>query len=61
VPNDELRIIDTSNGLTKEELAELKKLAALSKTAKFFMGILFSLFLFIGFDHLVDWFQHKGA
>jgi len=61
VPNDDLKIIDTSQGLTKEELIELKKLAAMSKSAKLIMGIVFSLLLFVGFDHLVEWFQHKGA
>jgi len=59
VPNDDLKIIDTSQGLTKEELAELKKLAAMSKSAKFMIGMVFSLLLFVGFDHLVEWFQHK--
>ena len=59
MPNDDLKIIDTSQGLTKEELIELKKLAAMSKSAKFVLGIVFSLMLFIGFDHLVEWFKHK--
>ena len=59
MPNDDLKIIDTSQGLTKEELIELKKLAAMSKSAKLIMGIGVSLLLFVGFDHLVEWFQHK--
>jgi len=59
VPNDDLKIIDTSQGLTREELIELKKLAAMSKSAKLIMSIVFSLLLFVGFDHLVEWFQHK--
>ena len=57
--NDSLRVIDTSNSLTKEELIELKKLAAMSKTAKFLFGMVFSVLLFIGFDHLFEWLNHS--
>lgn len=57
--DDSLRVIDTSNSLTKEELIELKKLAAMSKTAKFLFGMVFSVLLFIGFDHLFEWFKHS--
>ena len=59
--NESLRVIDTSNGLTKEELLELKKLAAMSKTAKIFFGMVFSVLLFIGFDHLFEWLKHSRA
>lgn len=59
MPNDDLKIIDTSQGLTKEELIELKRLASMSKSAKFIISIVFSLMLFIGFDHLVEWLKHK--
>ena len=57
--NDDLKIIDTSQGLTKEELEELKKLAAMSKSAKIIFGIIFSIMMFVGFDQLVEWFKHK--
>jgi len=58
--NDSLRVIDTSNSLTREELAELKKLAAMSKTAKIIFSVVFSLMLFVGFDHLLEWVKaHK--
>jgi energy-converting hydrogenase Eha subunit B len=57
--DDSLRVIDTSNSLTKEELIELKKLAAMSKTAKFLFGMVFSVLLFIGFDHLFEWLKHS--
>ena len=53
--DDSLRVIDTSNSLTKEELAELKKLAAMSKTAKIIFSIVFSIMMFIGADHLLEW------
>ena len=59
MPNDDLKIIDTSQGLTKEELIELKKLAAMSKSAKIIFGVVFSVMMFIGFDQLVEWFKHK--
>ena len=56
--NDSLRVIDTSNGLTKEELQELKKLAAMSKTAKLVFSIVFSIMMFVGADHLIEWFKN---
>ena len=55
--DDSLRVIDTSNSLTKEELAELKKLAAMSKTARVIFSVVFSIMLFIGADHLIEWFK----
>lgn len=57
--NNGLKVVDTSDVLTKEELIELKKLAAMSKTAKFLFGMVFSVLLFIGFDHLFEWFKHS--
>ena len=56
--DDSLRVIDTSNSLTKEELAELKKLAAMSKTAKMFFTVVFSIMMFVGVDHLIEWLKH---
>lgn len=57
--DDSLRVIDTSNSLTREELAELKKLAAMSKTAKIIFSVVFSIMLFVGFDHLLEWLKHS--
>lgn len=59
--DESLKVIDTSNGLTREELAELKKLAAMSKTAKIIFSVVFSIMLFVGFDHLLEWFKHSKA
>lgn len=56
---DNLKVIDTSQVLTVEELKELKKLAALSKTAKFVVSLVFSVLMFVGIDHLVEWLEHK--
>ena len=53
--DDSLRVIDTSNSLTREELAELKKLAAMSKTAKVIFSVVFSIMMFVGADHLIEW------
>lgn len=55
--DENLKIIDTSESLTKEELQELKKLAALSKSARVFMSIIFAIVVFIGFDKLLEWFK----
>jgi len=59
--DESLKVIDTSNGLTKEELQELKKLAAMSKTAKIIFSVVFSIMMFVGVDHLLEWFKHSKA
>lgn len=56
--DESLKIIDTSDGLTREELMELKKLAAMSKTAKLIFSVVFSIMLFVGADHLIEWFKN---
>ena len=56
--DDSLRVIDTRNSLTREELAELKKLAAMSKTAKVIFSVVFSIMMFVGADHLIEWFKN---
>ena len=56
--DESLKIIDTSDGLTREELLELKKLAAMSKTAKLIFSVVFSIMLFVGADHLIEWFKN---
>lgn len=57
--DDSLRVIDTSNSLTREELAELKKLAAMSKTAKVIFSVVFSIMMFVGADHLIEWLKNS--
>ena len=56
--DESLKIIDTSDGLTREELMELKKLAAMSKTAKLIFSVVFSIMMFVGADHLIEWFKN---
>jgi hypothetical protein len=50
-----LRVVDTSEMLTKEELKELKKLASLSRTTKVIAAVIFSLVGFLGFPQIVEW------
>lgn len=57
--DDHLKIVDTSDVLTKEELRELKRLASMSKTAKVLLSVVFSVIMFVGIDHLVEWFKHR--
>ncbi len=57
--DENLKIIDTSDSLTKEELQELKKLAALSKSARIFMSLVFAIVVFVGFDKLFEWFKNS--
>ena len=57
--NDALKVVDTSNVLTVEELQELKRLASMSKMAKIILSIVFSLIMLIGADHLFEWLKTK--
>ena len=57
--DESLKVIDTSNGLTREELQELKKLAAMSKTAKIIFSVVFSIMMFVGADHLIEWLKNS--
>ncbi len=59
--DENLKIIDTSESLTKEELQELKKLAALSKSARVFMSLVFAIVVFVGFDKLFEWFKSSHS
>ena len=52
---EELQVVDTSNMLTKDELMELKRLAAMSKSAKLIIGIVFSIMMLFGVDHISEW------
>ena len=54
-----LRVIDTSETLTLDELKELKKLAAMSKIAKGVIAMVIGGITLVGVDKLVD-FIHKG-
>lgn len=56
---ESLRIVDTTNVLTKEELKELKQLASLSKTSKFVLGVIFAVVSVTGLPVILDWlFKH---
>jgi len=50
-----LTLIDTSKGLTVEELTELKQLASLSKTAKLIVGIGFGILTIFGVPDILAW------
>ena len=57
--DESLKIVDTSDVLTKEELKELKRLASLSKTAKIIVSVIFGAIALIGADHVMEWFKHS--
>lgn len=54
-----LKIIDTTNSLTVEELKELKKLVAMTKTSKALLAICLGIIALFGVDKVVD-FMQKG-
>lgn len=52
---ENLRIVDTSDTLTIEELRELKKLASLSKTTRVVVGVAFAIVGVMGFPTVIEW------
>ena len=52
--NDDLRVVDTSKLLTLDELKELKRLASMSKSARFLFAIMVGAISLFGIDKLFD-------
>jgi hypothetical protein len=50
-------VVDTSGKLTIEELAELKKLASMSRIARIFVGIAMGGLALFGVDKINDFFH----
>jgi len=50
-----LRLIDTSESLTLEELKELKKLASVSKATRVVLALIFAVVSITGLPHVVGW------
>ena len=58
--DDTLKVIDTKDMLTKEELKELKSLANTSKAAKTIIAFVIGAIGLFGIDHVITWFaNHK--
>ena len=57
---ESLKIIDTRDSLTLEELRELKKLAAMSKTARTIIALVIGALMLVGGDKLIDFVQAHG-
>lgn len=57
--HEPLQVVDTSERLTKDELKELKSLAQMSRTAKWFFAIAIGAISLFGMDKLAVWFGHK--
>ena len=55
-----LKIIDTKGSLTVEELQELKKLAAMSKTARTIIALVIGALMLVGGDKLIEFVQAHG-
>jgi hypothetical protein len=56
---ESLKIIDTKDSLTVDELQELKKLAAMSKTARTVIAFVIGGIMLVGADKVID-FMQKG-
>jgi hypothetical protein len=52
-----LRVIDTENSLTKEELVELKRLASMSKIARYTISVVIGVLSVLGLPAILDWGQ----
>ena len=57
---ENLKIIDTKDSLTLDELQELKKLAAMSKTARAIIAIVIGGLMLVGGDKLIELVQAHG-
>ncbi len=57
--DENLKVVDTSDKLTLDEVRELKNLAQLSRTAKWFVATGIALVSLFGMDKLAAWFDHK--
>lgn len=55
--NESLKIVDTSDSLTKEELQELKRLVSLSKTARTVIAVVMGAIMLVGGDKLLSLLQ----
>ena len=58
---ESLKIIDTSESLTVEELKELKKLASMSKTARTIIAFVIGGIMLVGGDKLIEIMQNHGG
>jgi hypothetical protein len=54
---ENLRVIDTENALTKEELRELKRIAHASQAARWLIAIGIAVVGLVGIDHIIDFVQ----
>ena len=57
---ESLKVIDTKDSLTVDELQELKKLAAMSKTARTVIAVVVGAIMLVGGDKLIDFVQAHG-
>lgn len=58
---ESLKIVDTKDSLTVDELQELKKLAAMSKTARTVIAVVIGGIMLVGGDKLIDLIQAHGT
>lgn len=52
-----VRLIDTSQSLTEDELRELKALAGWSKSARWVVAGMLAAGSFFGLDRVISWFR----
>ena len=57
---ESLKVIDTRDSLTVDELQELKRLAAMSKTARTVIAVVIGAIMLVGGDKLIDFVQAHG-
>ena len=56
---DHLEVVDTTGKLTKDEVRELKSLAQMSRTAKWFFALAIGAISLFGMDKLAALIGHK--
>lgn len=57
-----ITIVDTTSSLTQEDLQELKKLIAMSRTARTIIALVIGGIMLVGGDKIIEMVQaHSGA
>jgi len=56
---ENLKVVDTTDKLTTDEVRELKSLAQASRTAKWFIATAIAVIGLFGMDKLAEWVGHK--
>ena len=61
IESELLHVVDTEDVLTKDDVAELKRLAQASRVVRYLVGFAIGIVMLFGFDHIVTWISRIWA